>query len=414
MKNVKEIKIEVKGKEWQDALDKAFTKKKKDIKVDGFRKGACPKDVYIKKVGIEALFMDACDIAIEDAYKKAFDDADMEIVCEPNVSIESVTKEAAVFVFTMIGRPEITLGDYKKLGVKKEKVKVTDEEIEHEIEHIKEHMAEIVNKKDGTVVEGNTAVIDFDGVVDGKPLDGGSGKNYSLEIGSHSFIPGFEEGVVGMKVDETKELKLTFPEDYTPELKGKDVTFTVTVREIKERIKPEINKDFFDDLGIEGVDSIEKLKEHVEEEMMHQKEHQAEDKFIDELLHKATDNMKVDINNEIIDSEVKRMLNQYRQELQMQGVTLEQYLSFTGTKMEDVENMMKPQAIARIKTRYLLEEIVKKEKIKVTDEEIKEEIKKASEQYEMKEDEFLSAIGGEEMIKYDLEMRKAIEIVKEG
>ncbi len=148
--------------------------------------------------------------------------------------------------------------------------------------------------------------------------------------------------------------------------------------------------------------------------MMHQKEHQAEDKFIDELLHKATDNMKVDINNEIIDSEVKRMLNQYRQELQMQGVTLEQYLSFTGTKMEDVENMMKPQAIARIKTRYLLEEIVKKEKIKVTDEEIKEEIKKASEQYEMKEDEFLSAIGGEEMIKYDLEMRKAIEIVKEG
>lgn len=414
MKNVKEIKVEVKGKEWEKSLDRAFTKKKKDIKVDGFRKGACPKDVYIKKVGIEALFMDACDIAIEDAYKKAFDDAKMEIVCEPNVSIESVSKDGAVFVFTMVGRPEITLGEYKKLGVKKEKVKVTDEEVEHEIEHIKEHMAEIVNKKDGKVEAGDTAVIDFDGVVDGKPLDGGSGKNYSLEIGSHSFIPGFEEGVVGMKIGETKELKLTFPEDYTPELKGKDVTFTVTVREIKTRVKPEINKDFFEDLGIEGVDSIDKLKEHVKHELTHQKEHQADDKFIDELLHKATDNMKVDINNEIIDSEVKRMLNQYSQELQMQGVTLEQYLSFTGTKIEDVESMMKPQAIARIKTRYLLEEIVKAEKIKVTEKEIKDEIKKASEQYEMKEDEFLNAIGGEDMIKYDLEMRKAIEIIKEG
>ena len=414
MKNVKEIKIEVKGKEWESVLDKAFTKKKKDIKVDGFRKGACPKDVYIKKVGIEALFMDACDIAIEDAYKKAFDDVKMEIVCEPNVSIESVSKDGAVFVFTMVGRPEITLGEYKKLGVKKEKVKVTDEEIEHEIEHIKEHMAEIVNKKDGKVEMGDTAVIDFDGVVDGKPLDGGSGKNYSLEIGSHSFIPGFEEGVVGMKVDETKELKLTFPEDYTPELKGKDVVFTVTVREIKTRVKPEVNKEFFEDLGIEGVDSLEKLKEHVKHEITHQKEHQAEDKYIDELLHKATDNMKVDIKNEIIDSEVKRMLNQYSQELQMQGVTLEQYLSFTGTKREDVENMMKPQAIARIKTRYLLEEVVKAEKIKVTEKEIKDEIKKAAEQYEMKEDEFLNAIGGEDMIKYDLEMRKAIEIIKEG
>ncbi|MDE6292573.1 MAG: trigger factor, partial [Bacilli bacterium] len=331
-----------------------------------------------------------------------------------NVTIESGAKDGAVFVCTLLGRPEITLREYKKLGVKKEKVKVTDEEVEHEIEHIKEHMAEIVNKKDGKVEEGDTAVIDFDGVVDGKPLDGGSGKNYSLEIGSHSFIPGFEEGVIGMKTGESKELKLTFPEDYTPELKGKDVTFTVTVREIKTRVKPEINKDFFEDLGIEGVDSLDKLKEHVKHELTHQKEHQADDKFIDELLHKATDNMKVDINNEIIDSEVKRMLNQYSQELQMQGVTLEQYLSFTGTKMEDVESMMKPQAIARIKTRYLLEEIVKAEKIKITEKEIKDEIKKAASQYEMKEDEFLNAIGGEDMIKYDLEMRKAIEIIKEG
>ncbi len=414
MKNVKEIKVEVKGKEWQDALDKAFNKKKKDIKVDGFRKGACPKDVYIKKVGIEALFMDACDIAIEAAYKKAYKDADMEIVTEPSVSIEKVEEKGATFVFTLVGRPEITLGDYKKLGVKREKVTVTKEEVEHEIEHLREHMSEVVIKEKGKVENGNTAVIDFEGKVDGKVIQGGTGTDFALEIGSHTFIPGFEEGVVGMKLGETKELNLKFPEDYTPELKGKDVVFKVTVKEIKERVKPELNADFFEDLGMEGVDSVAKLEKKVEEEIKEAKTREADDKYIDELLHKATDNMKVDINNEIIDDEVKRMIAQYSQELQRQGITLEQYLTYTGSKMEDIETMMKPQAIARIKTRYLLEEVVKAEKIEVTDKEIEEEIKKACEQYDMKEADFLNAIGGKEMVKYDLTMRKAIEIIKEG
>lgn len=414
MKNVKEVKIDVKGKEWESALDKAFEKKKKDIRVDGFRKGACPKEVFLKKVGIEALFMDACDIAIEDAYKKALKDIDMEIVVEPSVSIEKVDKDGATFVFTIIGKPEITLGDYKKLGVKRDKVNVTDEMIDHEIEHIREHMAEVVIKENGEVALGDTAVIDFDGVVDGKKLDGGSGANYPLEIGSHSFIPGFEEALVGMKSGETKDINLKFPEEYVEELKGKDVTFTVKIREIKERVKPEMNKDFFEDLGIEGVNSVETLKENVKKELTERQEKASEDKYIDELLHKATDNMKVDINNEIIDSEVSRMINQYSQELQMQGVTFEQYLSMTGSKIEDVKSMMKPQAIARIKTRYLLEEIVKVEKIEVSEKEIEEEIKNAASKYGMKEEEFVNAIGGSEMVKYDLTMRKALDIIKEG
>lgn len=414
MKNVKEIKIEVKGKEWQDALDKAFTKKKKEIKVDGFRKGACPKDVYIKKVGIESLFMDACDIAIETAYKEAFDKADMELVVEPNVSIEKVDEAEAIFTFTMIGKPEITLGDYKKLGVKREKAKVTPEEIDHEIEHIREHMSEVVIKKSGTVVEGNTAVIDFKGVVDGKELEGGTGANYPLEIGSNTFIPGFESGIVGMKVDETKELNLKFPEDYVDELKGKDVTFTVTIREIKERVKPELNEDFFKDLGYEGVDSLETLKTKVSKDLQAAKEKEVEDKYLDELLHKATDNMTVEINNEIIDGEVNRMLNQYSQELQMQGVSLEQYLSLTNSNMDDMKSMMKPQAIARIKTRYLLEEVAKVEKIEVSDDEAKKETKEAASKYGMSEEEFLTAIGGTEMIKYDLMMRKSLDVIKES
>ena len=302
MKNVKTIKITVDGESWQNCLDKAYDKKKKDIKVDGFRKGAVPKDIYIKKVGVETLFMDACDIAINERYESTLKEADVTLACEPTVNIESVDKDSCVIEFTFISKPEVTLGAYTKLGVKREEVKVTKEEIEHEINHIKEHMAEVVIKENGKIEEGNTAVIDFEGFVDGKKLEGGTGANYPLEIGSNTFIPGFESGLIGASVGETRELNLKFPENYTEELKNKDVLFKVTVREIKERVMPEINKDFFEDLGIDGVDSIEKLEAHVKKDLEEHKKHEADDKYVDELLHIATDNMKVEINNEIIDS----------------------------------------------------------------------------------------------------------------
>ena len=414
MKNVKTIKITVDGESWQNCLDKAYDKKKKDIKVDGFRKGAVPKDIYIKKVGVETLFMDACDIAINERYESTLKEANVTLACEPTVNIESVDKDSCVIEFTFISKPEVTLGAYTKLGVKREEVKVTKEEIEHEINHIKEHMAEVVIKENGNIEEGNTAVIDFEGFVDGKKLEGGTGANYPLEIGSNTFIPGFESGLIGASVGETRELNLKFPENYTEELKNKDVLFKVTVREIKERVMPEINKDFFEDLGIDGVDSIEKLEEHVKKDLEEHKKHEADDKYVDELLHIATDNMKVEINNEIIDSEVERMINQYRQELQMQGVSLEQYLSMTNTKLEDMKSLMKPQAIARIKTRYLLEAIIDEKKLVATKEEIEKEIKDSCDKYGIEKDEFLRYVGGEEGIKYELEMRKAIDIIKEG
>lgn len=414
MKNVKTIKITVEGEYWQNCLDKAYDKKKKDIKVDGFRKGAVPKDIYIKKVGIETLFMDACDIAINERYESTLKEADVTLACEPTVNIESVDKDSCVIEFTFISKPEVTLGAYTKLGVKREEVKITKEEIEHEINHIKEHMAEVVIKENGSIEEGNTAVIDFEGFVDGKKLDGGTGANYPLEIGSDTFIPGFESGLIGASVGETRELNLKFPENYTEELKNKDVLFKVTVREIKERVMPEINKEFFEDLGIDGVDSIEKLEEHVKKDLEDRKNHEADDKYVDELLHIATDNMKVEINNEIIDSEIERMINQYRQELQMQGVSLEQYLSMTNTKLEDMKSMMKPQAIARIKTRYLLEAIIDEKKLVASKEEIEKEIKDSCDKYGIEKDEFLRYVGGEEGIKYELEMRKAIDIIKEG
>lgn len=413
-KNVKDVKVKIEGKDWEALLDKAFNKKKKDIKMDGFRKGSVTKEIFIKKAGIEALFMDAADLAIESEYKKVLSDNKLELVAEPSVSIEKIDKDGIEIKFTLISRPEVKLGKYKGLGVKKEAVKVTKEEIEHEIHHLVEHMAEVVIKEKGKVEKGNTAVIDFEGVVDGKKLDGGTGANYPLEIGSNTFIPGFEDGLIGMEIGETKVLKLKFPEDYVEDLKGKKVEFTVTIREIKERVMPEMDKDFFLDLGIEGVDSKESLEKHMKEEIKNRKEEEAEDKYVDSLLKKAVENMTVDINNEIIDTEIDRMTRQFEQEMKMQGVSLEQYLQFTGSDMETFRTTLKPQAIARIQTRYLLEEVVKEEKIKATDKDVKKAIKEDSEKYGMSEEDFLNAIGGEEVVKYDIEMKKAIEVIKEG
>ena len=268
MKNVKEVTIRLEKEEWTKALDKAFNNKKKDLKVDGFRKGSCPKDIYIKKFGIESLFMDAVDLSINDAYHKALEESKAVPVCESKLDITSINADGVEFKFTIIEKPEVKLGKYKALGIKKEKAKVTKEEVEHEIIHLQEHLADIVELEEGTVEEGNTAVIDFEGFVDGKKLDGGTGTNYPLEIGSHTFIPGFEEGLVGMKIGEEKELNLKFPDEYVDNLKGKDVTFKVKVTKIKKRVLPEINEEFFKDLGYEDVKTKEELENKVKEKIM--------------------------------------------------------------------------------------------------------------------------------------------------
>ena len=414
MKNVKEIKIEIKGKDWENAIDAAFNKNKKDIKMAGFRKGAVPKEIYIKKAGVESLFAEASDIAIEEAYKKALDEFKEELVCEPSVAINKCDKDGIEYTFTLISHPEVKLGNYKKLGIKKDAVKVTDKEITAEIEKMQDRFAEKVVKENGEVVEGDTATIDFEGKVDGKVIDGGTGTNYPLEIGSHSFIPGFEEGVVGMKVGETKVLNLKFPEEYVEALKGKDVEFKVTLNKIETRVRPEINKDFFADLAIEGIDSLDKLKDYVKNNIKEAKEKEADNKYLDEVLHTACDNMKVEINPEIINSEVDRMIRQYSQELRGQGFTFEQYLQMTGQNIESVRGMMSNQAEARIKTRYLLEAVAKEEKVKVTKDEVKKYIKDNAEKYSISEKEFTDYVGGEDAIEYDLKLNKALDIVKEA
>ena len=414
MKNVKEFETKIEGKAWSDALDKAFNTKKKDLKVDGFRKGNCPKDIYIKKFGIETLFMDAVDNCINDAYHKILDDNKLVPVCEPKVDIKNINADFVEFVFTVIERPEVKLGKYQKLGVKKEKVEVTDEEVEHELMHLKEKYADIVELDSGKVEKGFTAIINFSGVVDGKVLEGGTGENYPLEIGSNTFIPGFEDGLIGMEIGEEKVLKLKFPEEYVENLKGKDVEFTVKVTGLKKRVLPEMNEDFFKDLGYENVKTEAELKEEIKKHLLEHKEADAENKYIDELLRKASENIEVEINPEIIENEQNRMIDDYRNNLKMQGLSLEQYLQFTKSSIEDLKKQIEPEATSRVKIRYLLEEVSKKENVEVTDEEVKEEVNRISTAYNVPENEVIDMIGGEEIIKADLKMRKAVDIIKEN
>lgn len=414
MKNVKEIEITVGGKTWENALDKAYKKKNKDAKIKGFRAGTAPKNIFIKEFGIESLYMDAVDYVLDGAYKDALDKAGITPIIEPSVDITAISEKEVKLKFVIIEKPEVVLGEYKNLKIKKEKAKATKEEIEAEIEKLRNQLAEIVPKTKGKVEKGNTAVIDFDGFVDGEKLEGGCGENYPLEIGSNVFIPGFEDGVVGMKVGETKELNLKFPEDYVEMLKGKDVTFKVTVKEIKERVVPEINEDFYKDLGFDNIKTEEEFRKEVENVIVERKNVEIEDQFTEDVLSKASENMKVELNKEIIDEEVHRMIHQFEDQLKMQGVKMDDYAKITGMTHEKLHEQMEPEAIKRIKYRYLLEEIANKEKIEFSDKEVDEKAKEMAENYGITVDELLKAYGSKDVVLYDMKMHKAIEILREN
>lgn len=413
-KNKDVVTIEIAGKDWEKALDKAFKKKVKEVKVDGFRKGSVPKNIYIEKFGIESLYMDAANDVVQDAYTKALQDSKVEPVIEPAIDVKEINEEKVVFEITITGKPEVKLGDYKNLKVKKEDVEVSKEEVDHEIEHLREQFAEIRVKEDGEVEDGDTAVIDFKGTVDGKELEGGSGENFPLEIGSHTFIPGFEEGVLGMKVGEEKDLHLKFPEDYVKDLAGKEVVFHVTLNEIKTRILPDIDEDFFKDLGYDKVTNQDELVIEVEKVIKDRKTQDADDRFLEEVLKNASENMEVDLPEEIIGDEVHRMMHQFESQLKMQGITLDQYMEFTKMSHEDFHKNMEPEAIKRIKYRYLIEAVAEKEKIEVTDEEAEKDADEMAKNYGISKEELVNAFGGMDVLKYDSKMRKTLNFLKEN
>lgn len=409
-----EVVVKIEGKEWTDALDKAFAKKQKTAKVDGFRPGRVPRNIYEKHFGKESLFLDAADLLLQEAYLKAMEDSKLVPVVQPTVDLKGIDENGVEFEFKIITKPEVKVKKYKGLNIKPEKVEVTDEEIEHELGHLLERYTELVTKEDGEVENGDIAVIDFEGFKDGVAFDGGKGENYSLEIGSHTFIPGFEEQVAGMKTGEEKDIELTFPEDYgAKDLAGQKVVFKVKVNEIKTKEKRELDEEFFEDLGMEGVTSEETLKEEIKKSIAAQKEVDVENKYIDKILEEVSKNVEVDIPEEMVDEEVDRLLHRFEEQMKMQGISLDLYYKFTNTTEKDLKSQMEKEAYANVLYRLMLEEIMNLEKIEVTAEEAEKEAEELAKKYQMEKDQFLAQFGGIDMIQYDLEMRKTLDLLKE-
>lgn len=409
----KTVTIKLEGNDWKAALDKAFEKEVKKANVDGFRKGKVPRKIFEQKYGVESLFQEAVQASYPLAFSKMLEDnKELEIVCEPSLEIGEITENGVEFIFGLVEKPTVTLKNYKDIQVDKKEIEVTKEEVDHQIEELRQRYTEVVLKEDA-IENGDIAVIDFEGFDDGKPFDGGKAENYELEIGSQSFIPGFEEQLVGMKASEEKDINVTFPEDYhASDLAGKEVTFHVKVNEVKEKVVPEIDEDFFIDLEIEGVTDLESLQKEVEANIRASKEVQAENEFVDQLLEAASKETEVDVPLEMIEDELNRMVGQFGEQLQMQGINLDMYYQLSGMKEADLKEQMREEATKRVLYRLMLEEIVKVEALEVADDEVQKEATALAEKYQMEEDEFLKLFGGLDMVKYDLEVRKAVEFLK--
>lgn len=412
-KNVHEVVVKIEGEEWKKALDHSFKEKSKDAKVDGFRKGKVPRDIYEKNFGKESLWLDAADHVLQSAFTKALDESKLVPVVQPDVSLKDLNDDFVEFTFKIITKPELKIKKYKGLKVAKEDVKVTKEEIEHELGHVLERYTELVSKE-GKVESGDIAIIDFEGFKDGVAFDGGKGENYSLEIGSNTFIPGFEDQVIGMEIGEEKDINLTFPEDYgVKDLKGAPVVFKVKVNEIKTKQARELDEEFFEDLGLEGVDSKEKLEAEIESNIKAQKEMDAENKYIDNLLEEISKQVEVDIPEEMVNEEIDRLKKRFEENMRMQGVSLDLYYQFTKTTEADLRNQLEKEAYSNVLYRLMLEDIIAKEKIEVTEEEAEKEAETLAEKYQVSKEQFLSEFGGIDMIKYDMEFRKAIDLLKD-
>ncbi|QMT18676.1 trigger factor [Planococcus maritimus] len=413
--NVGVLTVEVPAEEVNGALDKAFKKVVKEINVPGFRKGKMPRQMFEKRFGVESLYQDALDFILPDAYANAVEEAGINPVDRPEIDIEKLEKnEPLVFTAKVIVKPEVELGEYKGLEVSKEDTNVTDEEIEAQLKESQERMAELTVKEDGQVENGDTAVIDFEGFVDGEAFEGGAGNDYSLEIGSNSFIPGFEEQLVGARTGEQKDVEVTFPEEYhAEELAGKSATFKVTVNEVKAKELPELNDEFAKELD-EEVEGLDALRTKMKENLKAEKENASETQMRDQLVQKAAENATVEIPQAMINSEIDRMMQDFEQRLSQQGMNKELYFQFSGQDEDALREQMTADAETRVRVSLTLEAIAKAENMEVTSEDIDKELEKMAGQFNMDAEQIKTALGGTEMLENDIRMQNTVEFLVEN
>ncbi|WP_027964621.1 trigger factor [Halalkalibacillus halophilus] len=410
------LTVEVEPEQFDQALDQAFKKVVKDIQVPGFRKGKVPRSIFEKRFGVEALYQDAVDIVLPEAYMGAVNETGINPVAQPEVDIEQIEKgEPLVFKATVTVKPEVELGEYKGLEVEEQEVNVTDEEVEEDLKSQQEKQAELVVKEEGTVEDGDTAVIDFEGFLDGEAFEGGTAENHSLEIGSGQFIPGFEEQLVGKSAGEELDVEVTFPEDYQAEdLAGKLVTFKVKIHEVKAKEVPELDDEFAKDIDDE-VNSLDELKEKTKKNLEDQKQQEAENQKRETLVEKASENAQADIPQAMVDSELDRMMQEFEQRLQMQGMTLDMYFQFSGQDENALKDQMKEDAAKRVRTNLTLEAISEKENLEVTEEDIQQQLEEMASMYQTDIEQLKQMLGGNtDALTEDLKLKKAIDFLVEN
>ncbi|WP_426553236.1 trigger factor [Bacillus velezensis] len=409
------LTVEVDADTFKTALDDAFKKVVKQVSIPGFRKGKVPRGLFEQRFGVEALYQDALDILLPVEYPKAVEEAGIEPVDRPEIDVEKIEKgESLIFTAKVTVKPEVKLGDYKGLGIEKDDTAVTDEDVQNELKALQERQAELVVKEEGAVENGDTVVLDFEGFVDGEAFEGGKAENYSLEVGSGSFIPGFEEQLTGLEAGAEKDVEVTFPEEYhAEELAGKPAVFKVKIHEIKAKELPELNDEFAKDID-EEVETLAELTEKTKKRLEEAKENEADAKLREELVLKASENAEADVPQAMIDTELDRMLKEFEQRLQMQGMNLELYTQFSGQDENALKEQMKEDAAKRVKSNLTLEAIAQAENLEVTDEEVEAELTKMAEAYNMPVENIKQAIGSTDAMKEDLKVRKAIDFLVEN
>ncbi len=411
-KSTGELLVTVDGAEWEKAKDKSFGKLAKSVTVDGFRKGQVPNNIAKKHISEQQILLEAVNDAAQDAFAFGLEDQKVDPIVQPTLDVQSLTADACIYKFVVVVKPEVVLGEYKGVKADPISVEVSDEDVDAQVEKYREDMAELVVKETGKVRKGDTVVLDFEGFKEGVAFDGGKGENYSLEIGSNSFIPGFEDGLKGMETGEEKDLELTFPESYQVEdLAGQKVVFKVKVNEIKKKQLPKLNDAFVKDVNLDGVETVDQLKEKIRSNLTEERTTDAENKANDELLSRVVDNANVEIPNELIDDEKNQMFNELQQRLMQQGLNFDTYKQILGTTEEAVKDQMGEEAERRVKVRLVLEAIADKEDLKSTEEEVEQEYSEIATQYGLEVDK-VKELASPSAIAYDLRIRKAFDLVK--
>ena len=412
-KNMAKLTIEVSAEQFQDAMKKAFNKNKNKFSIPGFRKGKAPQAMIEKMYGEGIFFEDAADEAINETCMAAMNESGLEIVSRPEVSIEQIGKDKP-FVYTALVavRPEVVLGEYKGIEVERADASVSAEDVEAELKRVQEQNARLITVEDRPVANGDQTVIDFEGFVDGKGFDGGKAEDYGLTIGSPSFIDTFEEQLIGKQIGEECEVNVTFPKEYhAPGLAGKPAMFKVTVKEIKVKELPELNDEFAEEVS--DFDTLEEYKKDIEAKIAERKQKEAATENENRVLDKVVANAAMEIPERMIDGQIDNMIQETARRMQSQGLSMDMYMKYTGMTMETMREQMKPQALKRIQTRLVLEEVVKAENIQASDEKVEEELAKMAAAYQMEADKLKEYMTEKErnQIKEDLAVQEAVDFL---